>query len=260
MKTDCAMTISALYNPREDGEYITGLARGLSVLRAFSAERPNLSLSQIAVATNLNPAVVRRCLNTLVHLGYVAQNGRRFQLRPEVMIFASAFLESSRIEELVKPYLEEIRDETGDSASMAILSGRDIVYLVHVPANRLTRVASVGTRLPASETAMGLMLLAFADRNEQPLRHDAGLSASPEKAKRSGYAVVQDEMGSDITSIAVPIMRPDGRVFAAINCASAGQQLSPSALAKSRLPVLNAARERIEAQLQLNPLLAQAAF
>ena len=33
------MTISALYNPREDGEYITGLARGLSVLRAFSVNR-----------------------------------------------------------------------------------------------------------------------------------------------------------------------------------------------------------------------------
>lgn len=254
------MTIPALHNPREDGEYITGLARGLSVLRAFSAERPDLSLSQIAAATNLNPAVVRRCLNTLVHLGYVAQNGRRFQLRPEVMIFASAFLESSRIEELVKPHLEQIRDETGDSASMAILSGRDIVYLVHVPANRLTRVASVGMRLPASETAMGLILLAFAEHGEQPLLHEAGLPGNPDKAKRSGYAVVQDEMESGITSIAVPIMRPDGRIFAAINCASAGQELSPSALAQSRLPALNAARERIEAQLNLYPPLAHTAF
>ena len=253
------MTISVLQNPREDGEYITGLARGLTVLRAFSAERPDLSLSQIAAETNLNPAVVRRCLNTLVHLGYVAQNGRRFHLRPEVMIFASAFLTSSRIEELVRPHLEEIRDETGDSASMAILSGQDVVYLVHVPANRLTRVANIGTRLPAPETAMGLILLAFANRDRQFLQ-EADRADGPDTAKRNGYAVVQNEMDSGITSIAVPIMQPDGRVFAAINCASAGQSLSPSALAESRLPALKAARERIEAQLELYPLLAQASF
>jgi IclR family pca regulon transcriptional regulator len=207
----------------------------------------------------LNPAVVRRCLNTLVHLGYVAQNGRRFHLRPEVMIFASAFLASSRIEELVRPHLEEVRDETGDSASMATLSGQDIVYLVHVPANRLTRVASIGTRLPASETAMGLILLAFANRDAHLLQ-EADLAEESDTAKQSGHAVVRNEMDSGITSIAVPIKRPDGRVFAAINCASAEQPSSPSAFVSSRLPALNAARERIEAQLELYPLLAQATF
>ena len=60
-------------NPREDGEYLNSLARGLAVLRAFSRDRPGMTLSELAAHTELNPAVVRRCLNTLMHLGYVAK-------------------------------------------------------------------------------------------------------------------------------------------------------------------------------------------
>jgi len=64
------------------------------VLRAFDQSHPEMQLSEVAAATNLSPAVARRCLNTLVHLGYVAKYGRRFLLRPEVLVFGSAYLSS----------------------------------------------------------------------------------------------------------------------------------------------------------------------
>ncbi len=49
------------------------------------------------------PAAARRCLNTLVQLGYVAKHHRQFLLRPEVMSFASAYLDSMSLGELVRP-------------------------------------------------------------------------------------------------------------------------------------------------------------
>ena len=136
--------------PRQDSEYLSTLERGLSVLRAFNQSRPEMQLSEVAAATGLNPAVARRCLNTLVQLGYVAQHGRRFLLRPEVLVFGSAFLASMNIEQIAGPHLQAVRDETGDSSSMAVLSGTDILYLAHVSTNRRIRLgASVGTRYPA---------------------------------------------------------------------------------------------------------------
>lgn len=82
---------------QEDGEYITSLARGLSVLRSFSKERPEMTLSQVAAATSLSAATARRCRHTLVDLGYVAKRGRLFLLRPTVVAFASAYIESMNL-------------------------------------------------------------------------------------------------------------------------------------------------------------------
>ncbi|MEJ0042293.1 MAG: helix-turn-helix domain-containing protein [Rhizomicrobium sp.] len=102
-----------------DTEYLSTLERGLSVLRAFGRDNPQMTLSEVAEVTQLSPAAARRCLNTLVKLGYVAKHHRHFLLRPEVMSFASAYLDSMSLGELVRPHLQAVRDETGDSSSLA---------------------------------------------------------------------------------------------------------------------------------------------
>ncbi len=77
------------------------------------------------------------------------QHGRRFILRPEVLEFGSAYLAAMNIEEVAAPSLQAVRDETGDSSSLAVLSGHDVLYLVHVSTSRRLRVeAAVGTRFP----------------------------------------------------------------------------------------------------------------
>src|ERR1700743_1735942 len=145
-----------------DSEYLSTLERGLSVLRAFGRDNPQMTLSEVAEVTSLSPAPARRCLNALVKLGYIAKHHRHFLLRPEVMSFASAYLDSMSLGELVRPHLQAVRDETGDSSSLAVLSGGDILYLVHVSTNRMVRLAAgVGTRYPAYATSMGRAILAF---------------------------------------------------------------------------------------------------
>jgi hypothetical protein len=111
-----------------EGEFITSLARGLSVLRAFSKEHPEMTLSQVASATQLSAATARRCLHTLVDLGYAAKRGKLFLLRPAVVAFASAYIESMNLEQIVRPYLQDVRDKTGDSSSLAVLAETDILY------------------------------------------------------------------------------------------------------------------------------------
>src|SRR5690606_15518397 len=249
--------------PREDGEYITSLARGLSVLRAFTREHPEMTLSEVAARTRLSPAAARRCLHTLEHLGYVARNGKRFLLRPEVIAFASAYLESANLVELVRPYLQEVRDRTGDSSSLAVLSGHDILYLVHVSTNRMVRLAAgVGTRFPAYATSMGHVLLAWQppeaiDRyldevelrplTERTVTSPARLREILGEVRRAGYASVQDQLDYGIVSLAVPVHADDGTVLAAINCSTTTTRINQEEMIATRLAPLQEAARNIEA-------------
>ena len=257
---------------RRDSEYLSTLERGLSVLRAFNQSRPEMQLSEVAAATGLNPAVARRCLNTLVQLGYVAQHGRRFLLRPEVLVFGSAFLASMNMEEVAAPHLQAVRDETGDSSSMAVLSGHDILYIAHVSTNRRIRLgAGVGTRFPAYATSLGKVLLAWQDDEalerylgsvelarltEHTVTSKAELRRRLRQARTKGYASAQDELDYGIVSVAVPVFDKDRQVAAAINCSTSTTRISQDELVKTRLPLLRQAALEIEDALRRWPFLS----
>lgn len=259
-------------NPRKDSEYLTTLARGLSVLRAFTKERPEMTLSEVAAETSLSPAAARRCLNTLVSQGYVGKKGKLFLLTPEVMGFASAFIESMNLEEVVRPHLQEVRDRTGDSSSLAVLSHEDILYLVHVSTNRMIRlVAGVGTRFPAYATSLGRVMLAYrSDQQISDYLRDANIRKLTSKTvtsrsqlqrilktvRKQGYAAIQDELDYGIVSIAVPVRRETGEVLAAINCSTATTRVDKDEIAKTRLQPLLEAAHRIEVELRRYPILA----
>jgi IclR family pca regulon transcriptional regulator len=256
---------------RKDGEFLNTLARGLSVLRVFSKEHPEMTLSEVASTTHLSPAVARRCLNTLQQLGYVRKRDNRFLLSPEVMVFASAFLESMNLEEVIRPHLQVVRDATGDSSSMAVLSGSHILYLLHVSTNRMVRLAAgVGTRFPAHATSLGRILLAhlpetdlkvflrdthfqkFTEKTETSAR---GLAVAIRLAREQGYATVQDELDYGIVSVAVPVRGDDDQVVASINCSTATSRVDVEEMVETRLPHLRRAAKEIEIELQRYPAL-----
>lgn len=267
-----ALAAMATREPK-DPEYLSTLERGLSVLRAFDQAHPEMALSEVAVVTGLSPAVARRCLNTLVALGYVAQVGRRFLLRPEVLAFGSAYLSSMNIEQVAVPPLQALRDQTGDSASLAVRSGRDILYVCHIPTNRRIRLgAAVGTRFPLHATSMGKVLLAFQSEPtiesflaEAPLARLTERTVTDPEAFRvrlrnirdSRYDSALDELDYGIVSVAVPIFGLDDLVVAAINCSTSTTRISQDELVRTRLPMLREAASAIEAELRRWPMLAR---
>lgn len=259
-------------NPRADGEYINSLARGLSVLRAFTKQRPEMTLSEVATTTSLNPAVVRRCLNTLEHLGYVCRKGKLFLLTPEVMSFATAYLESMNLQEVVQPYLQAVRDESGDSSSLAVLMGAEVLYLVHVSTIRMIRlVAGVGTRFPVYPTSLGRILLAYQTKEiRENYLHSVDIKAFTDKtvtsvtrlrtilskARKEGYASVENELDYGIVSVAVPVLDENGDILAAINCSTSTARTTQKEMIRTRLPMLRQAATKIELELRRYPILA----
>lgn len=256
----------------KDPEYLSTLERGLAVLRAFDRSRPEMQLSEVAAVTGLSPAVARRCLNTLVKLGYVAKHGRKFLLRPEVLAFGSAYISSMNLETVALPNLQYLRDETGDSTSMAVLSGHDILYIAHVSTTRQIRLsANVGTRFPLHATSMGKVLLAFQPEEaieeylrtatlrrctERTVTTPEAMRERLAKVRESGYDSALDELDYGILSVAVPVFDPERRITSAINCSTMTSRISQDEMISSRLPLLRQAAREIQTILADRPYLA----
>ncbi len=255
----------------KDPEFLSTLERGLRVLKAFDEEHPEMTLSEVAAKTALPPAVARRCLITLVELGYIGQHERKFLLRPAVLTIGSAFLASMQIEQVVLPPLQALRDQTGDSASLAVLSGTEILYVAHVSTDRRFRVAAgVGTRFPFHATSLGKALAAFLPEDERAallarapyqrytertVTEGAAMAERLNLIATRGYDSALDELDYGIVSVAVPIIGRDRRVIASINCSTSTTRISQDELVRTRLPLLRGAASEIENALRRWPAL-----
>jgi len=248
-----------------DGDFVQSLERGLSVIRAFDADHPKLSLSEVAAATGLSRAAARRFLHTLVHLGYVHNNGGRFSLRPKTLELGYSYLSSLSLPEVAMPHLEELAEKVRESSSVSELDGEDVVYIARVPTKRIMRVTiSVGTRFPAYATSMGRVLLAAqpGDWLEKyltsvNLRYLTGhtITSSAElrqelsNIRSRGWALVDQELEEGLRSLAAPIRDGNGTVIAAVNVSThAGRRSLENVLEDLLDPLLTTA-EHIERDL-----------
>jgi IclR family transcriptional regulator, pca regulon regulatory protein len=234
--------------------YVQSLARGLAVIRAFDADHPDLTLSEVARATGLTRAAARRFLLTLVELGYVRSDGRRFSLRPRILELGYAYLSSLSLPELAMPTMERLVERVRESCSMAVLDGEEVVYVARVPTKRIMSVAiSVGTRFPAYATSMGRVLLshqpanvidAYLESTEfQPLTARTvtdpdRLRETLDRTRSDGYCLVDEELEEGLRSVAAPIRNGEGRVVAAINVSAHISRGPAEAIRAELLPPL----------------------
>ena len=245
--------------------FVQSLERGLAVIRAFGADDPELTLSDVARRTGLTRAAARRFLLTLTDLGYVRTDGKQFALTPRVLDLGYAFLSSLTLPEVAEPHLERLAAELRESSSVSVLDGDDIVYVGRVPTSRIMRVAiNVGTRFPAYATSMGRVLLAglpddqrraYLERAEiKPLTaraidNAADLAAELDRVHGQGWALVDQELEEGLRSIAAPIHDAGGRTIAAVNVSAHASRVSAEEIKRTLLPPLLAAAQRIEADL-----------
>jgi IclR family transcriptional regulator, pca regulon regulatory protein len=250
-------------------EAMGGLAKGLDVIRAFTRESASLTLTEVASRTRLPAATARRCLLTLMELGYVMQSGRNFLLRPRVLELGAAYLESMNIETLTKTYLEDLVAHTGDSAALTVLDGADIVYVARVSVRTLMRLeAHVGSRFPAYPTSMGRVLLAglsaerlqhyfatteFLALTDHTVTDRARLQKLVDECRRVGYSAVEDELAYGVVAVAVPVFDQSKRVVAALNTSSHSRRITKAKLVRERLPMLQKISAQITNELQRVP-------
>lgn len=253
-------------SPRREDHYVQSLARGLGVITAFGADRSAMTLSEVALEAGLSRAAARRFLLTLVDLGYVRADGRLFRLAPRVLDLGYAYLSSLSLPGVAEPHLEWLVHETGESSSMSVLDGTDIVYVARVSASRIMSVAiNVGTRFPAHATSMGRVLLAGLDEEQldaylravdltalttRTVGSAEELRARVDEVRRAGFALVDQELEAGLRALAVPVHDRQGRIVAAVNVSSHVSRLSKEKARRQFLPLLLEAAGRIEKDLR----------
>src|SRR5882757_1729964 len=225
----------------EGPDFVESLARGLDVLQCFSAERPRMSLSEVAAVSRLARPTARRLLLTLEELGFVRLADGQFSLTPRVLSLGMAFVASLGLWEVGRPHLERLVARTGESSSMSQLDGSDIVYVARVAVPKLiTLRVEIGTRFPAAYTSQGKVLLAalapgeLADVLDQPSR--SGLPRFLPRAR--GWALADEELAPGIRSIAAPVRDGTGTVRAAMNVTVHAAETSVERLTGEYLPLL----------------------
>ncbi|SEU04927.1 IclR family transcriptional regulator domain-containing protein [Nonomuraea wenchangensis] len=240
--------------------YLQSLARGLAVMVALG--RPGgATLADASRATGQPRATVRRAVQALERLGYVAARGTRFVLLPKVLELGYAHLSGLPFRAVVQPHLNDLVARVHESASVAVLSGEDIVYLARRPTRRIMSVdITVGTRFPAYATSMGRVLLADLPEERldaiavKPLSsHTIATTAELKTVVRQvaadGYALVDQELEEGVRSLAVPIRDGSGRVVAAVNVATHASRATPADLVRDILPELRETAARMAADL-----------
>ena len=211
--------------------HVQSFARGLQVITTFDAQRHRQTLSQVAEATGLARATVRRLLLTLVELGYAATDGTVFWLTPRILELGYSYVSALQLPEIAQPHLEALSRTVGESSSMSVLDGTDIVYVARVPVTRIMSVTiTVGTRLPAEPTAMGRVLL--------------------EQANEDGYALVDQELEAGLRAVAAPVLDASGTIVAAINIAASASTYSLAQLHEDIAPAVVATAQAISTDLQ----------
>ena len=242
--------------------FVQSLERGLAVIRAFGADTPSLTLSEVARSTGLTRAATRRFLLTLVDLGYMRVEDRRFQLTPRVLELGHAYLSSLTLPDIALPYMRDFVAEIRESSSLAVLDDDQIVYVARVPANRIMSVSiSVGTRFPAFATSLGRVLLGghsdewldqylsgadLSPLTARTIADPAKLRAEIRQVRSQGWAIVDQELEEGVRSLAAPIHDSSERVAAALNVSVHASRWTLEAARSKLLPKLLATAGAID--------------
>lgn len=235
-------------------ESVQSFERGLAVIRSFGAKAPRQTVAEVARSTNLSRASARRLLYTLENCGYVRRDGAQFALTPRMLGLGYAYLSSHPLSELAQPHLRQLSDRVHESTSVAVLDDTSVVYVTRVQANRLMTVSiDVGRRFAAYRTSLGRALLAWlpeeevatvwersdhAATTERSVTSLGELLAALEEVRRTGWAMVDQELEIGVRSVAAPIRNIRDEVTAAVNVSTHPSRTTKTDLRSTIVPAL----------------------
>lgn len=246
--------------------HIEALARGLAALSAFSPERPELSLTEIAAAAGTTQTSALRIGYTLAEAGYVIRNPitKKYRLGPKILGVALATLSSMTLPELAEPYLVDLRNQTQESATLAVAAGPYAVVIARF-SSRLHPASTIfiGTHIPIHACSLGRAILAWlpSDELESLLtisedRRYTGKTIPPDKVRtelgrtrQRGYAVNDQGTTVEHRSVAAPLLNPDGRPVGAVNLSVSAQRVSLAQLERRLAPKLVECARAISASI-----------
>lgn len=209
--------------------------QALAVLRLLARHTEPVPASAIARDLDLPRSSVYHLLTVLCEQGFVVHlaDERRYGLGVAAFELGSAYTRQAPLQRLARQLLVHLVDTTGHNAHLAVLHGRDVLYVIEERApGRPPLITDVGVRLPSQLTASGLAMLAslppqqvralFPSRDAFVQRHGVGPTTLPalrallSRVRRDGFALEDGTVTPDFASVAAPVRDHSGHPVAGI--------------------------------------------
>ncbi|MGP1676472.1 MAG: IclR family transcriptional regulator [Burkholderiales bacterium] len=253
--------------PAADAGQVRVLARGLSILRAFTPRNEWLSNQEIAARTSLPRPTVSRLTTNLTGLGYLgyAPASRKYRLGTSVLALGFSALANVDIRVLARPLLQRLADQED---ALVVLASRDAMAMVcnevcHSSKSIFSLRVNVGSRLVLPYSAMGLALLGAMSPEErgEALRQISRsfkknwqqlqqlIESAVEQFRRSGFCTTLETLESGINGIAVPINTPGAPHSFTIGLAGPSIRFPAERIESDLGPKLLAIRRELETRL-----------
>jgi DNA-binding IclR family transcriptional regulator len=210
-------------------------AHALAVLRLLARHTEPQPAAAIARDLGLPRSSVYHLLRVLTDQGFVVHlpEERRYGLGVATFELGSAYTRQAPLQRVGRPLLARLVETTRHNAHLAVLHGRDVLYVVEERApGRPPLVTDVGVRLPAQLTASGLAMLAalpaqqvralFPSRDSFVQRHGVGpesasaLRALLQDVRRTGYAYEDGSVTPSFASVASAVLDHSGHPVAGV--------------------------------------------
>lgn len=246
---------------------IDTLLRGLKILSLFSHEKPSLTLTEIVEATGINKTTVFRIVNTFEDTGFLVRNPETKRYQPGVKVLQLGFtaISSLDLRQVARPYLEALSQKVGETVSLSVLDGMEIIYIDRVRNRQIVGVVlGLGSRLPAHCASMGKAMLAYLPPEELTHRLDEtelmprtpkslisreALLAELEKVRQKGYAINDEELEIGLRAVAAPIWGDRNQVVAAANITGSAGMISRERLLQELAPAVHSTTIQISQAL-----------
>jgi IclR family pca regulon transcriptional regulator len=246
-----------------EGRYSQSLERGLAILRVFTPDRPWLGIAELAEELEMSRPTTHRYASTLVALDYLEQGPRRkYRLGMRAGDPGRSAVNSTAL-----------RDRGMCTASLAVLHGKDIVYIDRARTSsqgqsEVSARLGRGSRLAASNTAMGRVLLAHRSRDEQRDAIDATVEypssdeavAAAEKLmvelqqiRDKGFAIADQVHIDGQRCVAAPLRSSSSEVIAAVDVAASKSTFSKEKALERLVPLVVAGAEEMSTYLGYSP-------
>ncbi len=210
--------------------------KALEVLDCFQVQ-PLLPLKKISELTGMNKSRIIRICGTLASRGYLVYDSeaQNYRLGFKVLSLSKAYERGNNLISLSRPVLRNLADQTGESASLFVVDGRQRLCLAREEGTSSIRYNILeGQRMVLYAGAGGKVLLAFGpeELRRKALSRDHFRKLTPttiqapkrlekelETVRRQGYASSYGERDSEVAALAAPIYSHDGKVCAALTIA-----------------------------------------
>lgn len=245
---------------------VQSVAKAFAVLRAFGQGADELTISEIAVRTDLDRGTSFRLLHTLRDLGYIAAvpGSKRFRLTLKCLELGYTALAHSDLKVLSRPLLAELASDLADAASLGMLDGTDVVYVERVQSGMARNMdRRVGGRTGIYAAALGQAILAFdtpehqravlerTDRvrlSERTVTDVDQLMARLAEIRTRGWALSDGENAYGLRTVAAPVFDTRGQAVAAVSATVRAERYTLDAFVAAAVPrVLAVARQLTDA-------------